>query len=133
MPKPIAVLKGKMVNDLFFVALKVNGSKVHPVVVDTGAATLIFNGDVARRLKLPNLGRVLVGGVGGTVSAFRSKCNLEIGKRLYKNVPCVVITGFSKQALLGLKFFRDRRLALFLDPSKQTLKIYSQEKGGQYT
>ncbi|GMA65379.1 retroviral-like aspartic protease family protein [Alicyclobacillus fastidiosus] len=125
MPKPIAVLQGTFVNDLFFIPLTVNGRKVRRVVVDTGASTLIFNGEVARQLRLPNLGAVGVAGVGGATHAFRSKCNVRIASRSFRNVPCVVIKNLSKPGLLGLKFFRDHHLGLALNPSAETLKIYA--------
>jgi predicted aspartyl protease len=124
MAKSIAVIRGEIVRDLFLVTLKVNGSRVKRVVVDTGATSLIFNGDVARQLKLPNLGSIGVHGVGGDVAGFRSKCDVQIGTKLYSDVPCVVIKRFFRSGLLGLGFFRDHRLGLQLDPTKKTLKIY---------
>ncbi|MFB5188940.1 retropepsin-like aspartic protease [Alicyclobacillus fastidiosus] len=131
MRRPIAVLRGTFVNDLFLIPLTVNGRKVRHIVVDTGASTLIFNGKVARQLRLPNLGAVGVAGVGGTANAFRSKCDVKFSSKLFRNVPCVVIQHFSKPGLLGLKFFRDHHLALALNPSTETLKIYAMKPNGK--
>ncbi|QSO52355.1 retroviral-like aspartic protease family protein [Alicyclobacillus curvatus] len=124
MAKRVAMVRGNVVNDLFLITLKVNGAKVPRVVVDTGAAALILNGNVARRLKLPNLGSVQVVGVGGGTAGFRSRCDVQIGTRLFRSVPCVVIKRFSKPGMLGLKFFRDNHLSLYLDPLRQTLALF---------
>lgn len=122
--KPIAVIRGTIAHDLFYIALTVNGTEIPRIIVDTGASTLIFNGEVARQLNLPNLRPIAVSGVGGTASAFQSKCRVKLGGRVFRDVPCVVIQRFSKRGLLGLKFFRDNRLNLLVDPAKQELKIF---------
>ncbi|QSO46352.1 retropepsin-like aspartic protease [Alicyclobacillus mengziensis] len=124
MAQQIATIHGRIAHDLFQVTLKVNKVKVHHIVVDTGAAALIFNGEVARRLRLPNLGAVRVVGVGGTTAGFRSKCQLQVGTKIFRDVPCVVIKGFSKPGMLGLKFFIDNHLSIYLDPIKQTLYVF---------
>ncbi|KPV45238.1 retropepsin-like aspartic protease [Alicyclobacillus ferrooxydans] len=124
MVQAVALVRGRVVDDVFQMTLHINGKPVHPVVLDTGAATLILNGEIARRLHLPNLGAIQVVGVGGAASAFRSKCDLKLGNRLFRDVPCVVIKRFSKQGLLGLKFFRDNQLGIMLNPRMQTLRVY---------
>jgi gag-polyprotein putative aspartyl protease len=97
--------------------------------MDTGAFELTFNGPVARRLGLPNLGNIQIGGVGGNVSTYKSICQLNIGRRMYTNVPCIVDPGFSDAGLIGLRFFVDNDLALTLDTVNQQLLVLSPSNG----
>jgi len=121
--KPLAMFKGKVVNNKFFFPLSVNRTIVRDVVLDTGAAELAFSKRVAELLRLPRLGTVEVRGVSGTTSAYRSKCNLRVGNRTFINVPCIVIPQLPYSALFGLRFFIDNQLKLSLNPISQTMTI----------
>lgn len=121
----VTTIQGSVVNDAFYFTLGVNGNDVPNMIMDTGAFELTFNGQLADALGLPNLGAIQIGGVGGTVQAYQSVCDLQIGDQLYQSVPCIVDPNFSDSGLFGLRFFIDNQLALQLDPNNQTLTILS--------
>jgi predicted aspartyl protease len=123
LPKPVAVLHGKVVNNAFLFPIIINGTRLERVAMDTGACELIINHKMAERLGLPNLGFIKIRGVGGVTTAYRSKCNLKIGKHKYQDVPCIIARLFSREGLFGLRFFIDNRLKLTLNPDDNTLTI----------
>lgn len=121
----IATIRGTINNDAFYFPLTINGKTVDNMILDTGAFELTFNGQVASQLRLPNLGPVQIGGVGGTAQAYHSLCNLQIGGETYYNVPCIVDPNFQSAGLFGLRFFVDNQLSLQLDPQSRSLDILS--------
>jgi predicted aspartyl protease len=116
-------LTGNIRNHAFFFTLNVNETKVPNIMLDTGAVELTFNGRVAKALRLPNLGSVRVSGIGGTTRAYRSRCNLKIGRNVYRHVPCIVVPEFTSSGLFGLRFFIDNQLKLELNPKAETFLI----------
>lgn len=121
--KQLAALPGAIRNDAFYFSLRVNGSSIPNIILDTGAFELTFNENVAKKLGLPNLGAIRIGGVGGTTTAYQSRCTLTIGGRKYFNVPCIVDPTFSSPGLFGLRFFVDNGLSPLLDVRRQKLFI----------
>lgn len=119
----LAIFKGKVQNNAFYFTVTVNGSKIPNMMFDTGAFELTFNAKVAAKLGLPKLGVIKISGVAGSIRAYLSRCNLTIGKVVYRNVPCIIIPQFRSSGLFGLRFFVDQRLKLEFNPHAQTLLI----------
>ncbi|WEG11020.1 retropepsin-like aspartic protease [Pullulanibacillus sp. KACC 23026] len=118
-------IRGKVRDDAFYFTLNANGRRVNNMILDTGAFELTFNEQVASALRLPNLGAIQIGGVGGTVQAYQSVCTIQIGNETYSNVPCIVDPEFQEPGLFGLRFFVDNQLSLELNPNLETLTIRS--------
>lgn len=126
MTYPIAIYQGRIQDDTFYFAPIINGSRVFNMILDTGAFELTFSKRVADRLGLPNLGSVQIGGIGGSVQAYLSQCNITIRGFVFENVPCIVDPSFQDGAgLFGLRFFVDNDLALKLNPVTQKLALYN--------
>lgn len=123
MSKVIAVYRGLVKNDAFQFAPIINGTRIHGMILDTGAFELTFNQKTAARLSLPNLGSIQIGGVGGTAQAYQSVCTVTINGRAFANTPCIVDPGLAEPGLFGLRFFVDNNLKLTLNPSAQTLTV----------
>ncbi len=120
----MAIYRGTIQNDTFYFAPLINGTRVHRMILDTGAFELTFTQKVANQLGLPNLGPIQVGGVGGTAQAYRSECEIEINGNRFPNTPCIVDPSFTEgSGLFGLRFFLDNKIMLQLDPVKQTLTV----------
>lgn len=119
----IATYHGVVQSDAFHFAPRINGTRVHGMIMDTGAFELTFNQKVASQLGLPNLGGVQIGGVGGSTQAYQSRCDIEINGHKYSDVPCIVDPSLSDVGLFGLRFFVDNNLKLELNPIAQTLTI----------
>lgn len=123
MSKIIATYRGLVKNDAFQFAPIINGTRIHGMILDTGAFELTFNQQIANRLGLPNLGRVQIGGVGGTAQAYQSRCTITINGHVYADSPCIVDPGLTDPGLFGLRFFIDNNLKLTVNPSQQTLAL----------
>ncbi|WP_206919252.1 retropepsin-like aspartic protease [Alicyclobacillus suci] len=119
----IALYHGSIRDNTFYFDPIINGQRVQNIVLDTGAFELALNPQVARQLRLPNLGPIQISGVGGAVSAYVSRCDIRMWKHLYRNVPCLVDPTLTEQGLFGLRFFIDNHLRLTLNPTKGTLAI----------
>lgn len=90
---------------------------------DTGAYTPLFSKAAASALGLPNLGPVTVSGVGGSNTAYNSEFGIQIGSRSFVKQPCIVDDSF-QQNLYGASFLMNNKLAIFIDPVKQTISFY---------
>ncbi len=118
-----SIVKGQIKNRAFYFTLIINGKPISNIILDTGAFELTINEPIARSLRLPNLGPIRVSGIGGSISAYRSRCNLTVGKIIYRNVPCIVVPGLISSGLFGLRFFIDNQLKLEFNPRKQMVVI----------
>lgn len=118
-----AFYRGRVQNDSFYFAPLVNGSRVHGMVMDTGAFELTFNQRVASQLGLPNLGPIQIGGVGGSALAYQSECEIEINGRRFPKTPCIVDASLTEAGLFGLRFFIDNQLKLELNPVTKILRV----------
>lgn len=121
--KRVAIVRGKVRRDKFFFACRVNQRWIANVVLDTGAFDFVLSDRTARQLKLPRDKNVMVRGVSGTARAWKSHCNLTVGRQSFYSVPCVIIKGLPYEALFGLRFFIDHGYKLLLDPNTATLSI----------
>lgn len=119
-----AAIPGTIRNDAFHFTLRVNGRVVPNMILDTGAFELTFSEAVAKKIGLPHLGSVQIQGVGGRAQAYRSVCNLTLGKKSFSRVPCIVDPGLGNAGLFGLRFFVDNGLSLLLDvPNAELLLL----------
>lgn len=119
----IATIRGTTAADAFYFPLRVNQYVIYNMILDTRAFELTFGGQVATAMRLPNLGPIQIGGVGGEAAAYLSICTIYLGDWEFRNVPCIVDMTFPGSGLFGLKFFIVNRLKLELDPSEQILTI----------
>lgn len=113
----IAQISGQIVADAFFFSVSMTGEKGQmtvPLILDTGAFEMLLSQDIATSLGLPNLGDIPVGGIGGSVQAYKSEVDVTLGNAQFLKVPCVVDPSFTGAGLFGLRFFIDNRLALTL-------------------
>lgn len=121
--KRVGLVRGKVRRDKFFFPCRVNGVRVANVVLDTGAFDFVISDEIAKALKLPRDKTVIVRGVSGRTRAWTSMCDLTIGGRTYRNIPCVIVKNLPYEALFGLRFFVDHDYQLLLDPKTETLSF----------
>lgn len=121
--KPVAVVHGQIRRDKFFFPCQVNQRRIGNVVLDTGAFDLILSDQIAKQLNLTRHQPLAVRGISGTATAWRSRCNLTVGGKYFRNVSCVIMKDLPYSALFGLRFFIDKGYRLLLDPKNATLSI----------
>lgn len=124
--KTIATIQGQVQNDAFLFPLTVNGTRVGPLILDTGAFELTFTEADARRLQLPVQHTIYVGGVGGRAIAHQSECQVRLGRRVFQKVPCLIDPSLQGHSLFGLRFFIDNKFALSLNPGNGILRVLAE-------
>lgn len=121
--KRVALVRGGIHRDKFFFPCVVNQQRIDNVVLDTGAFDFVLSDQIAKRLHLSRERAVVVRGVSGSARAWTSHCDLSVGKRKFRNVPCVIMKDLPFEALFGLRFFVDHGYQLLLDPKTATLSF----------
>lgn len=123
----IAVIKGRVVNDSFCFSLDApNENGIGNLILDTGAFELTIAKGIADAMTPPltNLGNIVIGGIGGSETAYRSQYSFILGETTYTDVPCIVDPNFTAaDSLFGFSFLEQNNLSISLDIPNATLLI----------
>ncbi len=130
--KPEVMVTGAVIDDAFhfFAELGGPGGKMNaPFILDTGAFEMLLMKSIADQLQLPNLGPIEVGGVTGSVEAYRSRVGVAAAGPdgvlvAYHDIPCV-IDPTATGNLFGFRFFIVTNQAVAINPVSQQMGWFS--------
>lgn len=110
--KKIGGSTGWIESDALHIPITVNNQAVGNMVFDTGNFELMFSTETATRIGITATGKQQIEGVDGIpFMAYTSTCTLQIGKRSFKNVPCIINHKYKQSdGLFGLRFLIDRNI-----------------------
>lgn len=127
--KVLATFKGDVLNDaLYFTLQGPDGTPAAGhICLDTGSFEILLPAYIAQASKLPNLGALQIGGVGGHAASYRSKVSFVMGKP-WTDVDCVIDPGWNApfDGLFGAKWFIDNRLDLEINWATGEVTIYEE-------
>jgi peptidoglycan hydrolase-like protein with peptidoglycan-binding domain len=122
--KLIGVIDYWLVGEAIQFTLSCKDGDITPVQFDTGAFKLMFTKDNADQLKLPNLGSIVVGGVGGQSTAYTSKVTFTIGANTFADVDCVVDPDFQGVPLFGYDWFDKQGIDFVTDEKNRVITLF---------